>query len=88
MKTHTFKHGTYRIEECNGLDGCCDVPDDGTRPAMLILAVRSFRAFHSAFHESCHAAGIPDKYVHDAEGYPTTQTQARFLWRWVRDRKP
>ena len=80
MKTHTFRHGTYSISECSKIEGVCDVPDEDSL-AIIIIANNDFRSLNSALHEALHADGIPDKYLHDADGCSDTERVARFLWR-------
>ncbi len=90
LKTHTFHYGKYRIHGCNGLNGCCDVPDskDGQDQTleMFILNGRTRRAFRNALHEALHAQGVPDQYLHDKDGFPSTHQVADFCWRWLEDR--
>ena len=86
VKTHTFGLGKYHIDYSRrGLDGVTDTPDDNKwaeiRHDMVILEGQTFKSFHCALHEGMHAEGIPDKYLHDKEGYAKTYKLARFLWR-------
>jgi len=82
VKTHTFRLGSYEIEEADRLEGVCDTPfDPKDKLGMIVMSGNNFRALSSALHESMHADGIPDKYVHDKDGYSDTERIARFLWR-------
>jgi len=84
IRTHTFRLGTYDIEPIDGdIDGLCEVPNDpgDTSLLMMIRGGDDFRALNSALHEAMHAEGIPDKYLHDKDGYSDTERLARFLWR-------
>ena len=81
MKTHTFRNGRYKVSKADRIDGMCDVPDSGGGLNMLILDGCDFKALNSALHEAMHADGIPDKYLHDGEGYSDTERISRFLWR-------
>jgi len=80
VKTHTFRLGTYHIEQDHGIEGICDVPPWGHK-SMIILDGDDFRAFNCALHEAMHAEGIPDRYIHDGDGNSDTERIARFLWR-------
>ena len=82
VKTHTFRLGKYRIEEANGLDGCCDIPGDDDL-GMIILEGNTLKALNTAIHEAMHAEDIPESIVHG--GAP--DRIARLLWRlgWRRN---
>ena len=88
MKTHTFNGYRYYIEECNGLDGMCDIPEppgSNEKYQMFILDGNDFRAFASALHESLHASGFNAK---DLDGdIDKSKDVARFLWRWLKERR-
>jgi len=79
VRTHTFRYGVYRIEEALGADGVCDVPDNRLRKTldMMIYQGNSLRALRTAIHESMHAEGVPDRFVHGL----TPDRIASFLWR-------
>ena len=80
VKTHTFRLGKYHID-IDKCEGFCDVPDQYTRLHMIILKDNGIKGLASALHEAMHAEGIPDKYIHDKDGYSDTERLARFLWR-------
>ena len=81
VKTHTFRMGTYHIDETDAIEGYCDIPNEYYALRMMIMAGNDYKAFASALHEAMHAEGIPNKYVHDGEGYSGTERIAKFLWR-------
>ena len=81
VKTHTFRLGTYEIEEARNIEGYCDIPDGYYKLHMMIMGGNDFKALSSALHEAMHADGIPDKYVHDGIEISGTERIARFLWR-------
>ena len=85
IKTHTFKLGTYTIDQTERINGICDTPDPTSwkkaTKEMLIIEGADLRALHSALHEALHADGIPDEYIHDKDGCADTMRIARFLWR-------
>jgi hypothetical protein len=81
IRTHTFNGVTYKIEFADRIDGVCDVPDDETAPEILLVPGKKQRHLNAALHEALHAIGVPDKYLHDEEGFSQTEDVARFLWR-------
>ena len=92
IRSHIFKNGRYWINEAGSIDGMCDVPNENTgepRYSMVILSGNTKKALNSAIHEAMHTEGIPDKYIHDKEGYSDTERISDFLWRlgWRRDGK-
>ena len=76
MKTHTFRLGKYHVTVAPGYDGSCDIPGDEDL-GIFILEGNTRKALNTAVHETMHAEGIPDKFVHD--GSP--DRIASFLWR-------
>jgi len=84
MKTHTFRHGKYRIEYCSRIYGCTDVPGDEDL-TMLLVDGKDYAAFSTALHEAMHADGIPDEFMHTAEGESDTERLSRFMWRWIKE---
>ena len=82
VKTHTFRLGRYVIsQEDAPLLGLCDIPDNYSTLRIIIQDGNDYQALSTALHEALHAEGIPDKYLHDEEGYSDTERVARFLWR-------
>ena len=77
MRTHTFRHGKYDIEEANGLYGLCDVPSDSKKLRMIVLEGNTRLALNNSIHEMMHAEGVPDGLVHDM----TPDRIADALWR-------
>lgn len=80
IKSHTFRLGKYSIMMAGSIDGVCDTPAENSL-GMVILDNDDFRSLNSALHEALHAEGIPDRYLHDEDGYSDTERIARFLWR-------
>jgi len=82
VKTHTFRLGKYNV--CfskDGWDGICEVPSEPKdKLEISVLEGNSQRVLRSQIHESLHAEGIPDKYLHDKE-WDVCDNVARFLWR-------
>jgi len=86
VRTHTFKLGTYVIDEMDGpLDGLCDIPDEYNTLRMYIQAGNGKTALHTAIHEALHAEGVPSRYLD--HGHDVSANVARFLIRlgWKKD---
>jgi hypothetical protein len=81
VKTHSFNGVLYNIGFAGRIDGVCDVPEDDSTPEIILVEGYELRHLNAAFHESLHAMGVPDKFLHDIEGYSKTEDGARFLWR-------
>ena len=83
VRTHTFALGKYDITQFKGyIDGVCDLPNDNTkRLGMMIPDGDDLNTLDATLHEALHASGVPDKYLHDKDGYSKTEPIARFLWR-------
>ena len=88
VRTHTFRNGKYYIDQ-DRVEGYCEIPDEDNKLHMIILPGDDLKTLASSLHEAMHANGIPNRYVHDKEGYCTTDTIARFLWRlgWRRTKE-
>jgi hypothetical protein len=85
IKTHQFKLGKYRIL-WYAIEACCEVPDEGDKTlAIMTPPVTDFHTFSVALHEAEHADGLPDKVIHDAEGYPVHGGRHRFAWRILQE---
>ena len=80
VKTHTFRLGTYHVEQDSRIFGWCDVPPWDYK-SMCIPDGNDLEALDGAIHEAMHAEGIPDRYVHNKDGDSDTKRIARFLWR-------
>ena len=89
IKTHTFCGRRYKIVVADLIEGVTDVPyDPDDDLEMMILSGKDLRAFHSAFHESLEGSGFCDACMHNKDGTYRTWDAAKFLWRWILDRKP
>jgi len=80
IKTHSFRLGTYHVSIDN-CEGFCDTPDQYYNLRIQILDDDGYKGLSSALHESLHAEGIPDKYLHKGDGHSDTERIAKFLWR-------
>jgi len=87
VKTHTFKLGKYYIDQSDPIEGVCDTPNNYERLHMIILNGNDIRTLSSTIHESMHAEGIPDRYLHGDKD--SSENIARFLWRlgWRRTKE-
>lgn len=87
IKTHTFNETFYKIEELDTIEGVTDVNGPVEILICTILTGKNFRAFSSAFHEALEASGFCNECMHDELGNSRTEDAARFVWRWLKDRK-
>ena len=80
VRSATFNGKKYKVSWTGWIGGVTDVDGPGEREILLIEG-DEFKHFSSALHEALHAAGIPDKYLHQRDGDSKTDDIAKFLWR-------
>lgn len=81
IRTHKFRLGKYQIMWF-AIEACCEVPDEGDKSlAIMAPPVTDLHTFQVAMHEAEHADGLPDKVIHDKDGYPVYGGRHRFAWR-------
>lgn len=82
VRTHTFAGKKYIIEECERIDGICEIDEEvDNLPKITIVTGKDIRALHAAIHEAMEAYGVPDNIMHDENGNFRTLDIARFIWR-------
>ena len=89
IRKHTFNGTQFDVTWVRCIEGVCDRPDIPNESTwnMLCLDGYTLTALHSVMHEALEACGFCDMCLHDKDGDPRTMDAARFVWRWINERK-